>query len=184
MNARILKLLILWNVVLSVVLVASLAFNAMWAQASNEPPVHVFGSDLNTQGADYNWASAANGLPINDTAPVTLVEVRVNLDTTHWHTCLVTGSATAVRTSGGGIWNYGLGMDSPATFKEGSSHAVEFEDFAAGGVGRWEVSTIAGWSRLRGTHTFYLLANKNTVNDPESRAFNASLHVACFQTKI
>jgi hypothetical protein len=183
MNSRLIKMLVLWNVALTLLFLLSLAFHAAWVSAANDPPVRVFMANADDQGGDHNWNTEPTGLPINSTVPVSLVSVRVNLDD-HRHTCLVTGSATAERTSGGGLWNYGLNMDTTASFLDGSARIIEFADFGTDTAGRWEVSTIAGWDNLSGKHKFHLLANKNGAGDPESRAFNASIIVACFKTKI
>lgn len=183
MNSRLVKLLVLWNISLSLLFVLSLAFNAVWVNAANDPPVRVFTANADDQGGDHNWNTEPTGLPIDNTVPVSLTRVRVDLGD-HRHTCLVTGSASAVRTSGGGLWNYGLNMDTTATFKDGSARIIEFADFGTDTGGRWEVSTIGGWDGVSGKHTFHLLANKNSAADPESRAFNASIIVSCFRTKI
>jgi hypothetical protein len=72
-------------------------------------------------------------------------------------------------------------VDASDDFVHASRRIIEFEEFADGGISRWEVSTVMGFDGLAGIHTFYFMANKNEDATPTSLAFHPSMIVACFR---
>jgi hypothetical protein len=175
--------LVRWNIALTVLFLIALGANTVLARAAYDPPARVFVASGVNDGGGHDEQVVPIGIGVDSTDPVVLASVEVNLKNGQDHVCLATASALAVRSSGGGLWEYGLGLDSPTVVIE-SVRTIEFEPFAAGGVSRREVSTVLGFDGLSGQHTIYFLANKNTAADPNSRAFNPSLVVACFKDQL
>lgn len=93
---RSLRLLKTWNVVLTVLLLASLGANAAWLQAAADPPIRVFGASADDAGGGGSFAEGDMPVLSEYTleSPLTLVSVNTShLSRNHGHTCLVTASA-------------------------------------------------------------------------------------------
>src|SRR5919202_4377410 len=99
MNSRSFKLLVAWNIVLTVLFLVSLVLNATWAQAASDPPVRVFTASPEHGVGSGSETTADFKITRNDTW-TELLSVRVDLGTTHKHNCAVFASSD-VSTNGG-----------------------------------------------------------------------------------
>lgn len=175
MNSRILKLVVLWNVALSVVLLVSLAFNASWTQAANDPPVKIVTAHADTIGGDN--AKGTSGLTINtNTGYVTLLSASVSLSTTSNSTCLVTASVGVNAAGNASTHNVGLSKDTTSSVETASNREIYFPN--ATGVN--EVTSVYGFNNLTGSHTFYFLA----TGSPAMTASTRTMIIACFSKKL
>jgi hypothetical protein len=180
MNARSIKWIIFWNIMLTVALFVSLAANAVWVQAADDPPVKVATVNLGHVGGDHSESTA--DVVINGTAPQSLVSATVDLGTKHSHVCLVTATAATdanIVGSKGSVVVFGLNMDDSGSTVEASDRRIKVE---TGGVLVGNGATTLGFDNLQGTHTFYLSARlPNTQFNDNPTVSAASMTVVCLK---
>lgn len=172
MNSRPIRLLVIWNVVLSVLLLLSLGVNAVWVQAANDPPVQVVTVNSDDIGGDHSQSTTQK--LINGSSTVTLLTATVSLSTAHTHTCLVTASADTNATNHASTHNLWLNMDSTSFFA-GSQREVYFT-----GADNQEVTSLYAWDNLSGSHTFYFAGS----GSPQMAVNARSMTIACFKTHL
>jgi hypothetical protein len=181
METRRFKFLVLWNAILTVLLVASVGVNAMWAQAAADPPVKVFSTTLDDAGIDFGNAANKN---ISSTTFTQVASVPATLSASHIHYCIVTASV-GTDWNGQGQYTIGIGYDDNTQILPYSKREFEFidqvivnhEDFQ-------EVSTQLGVSAFPGNHTFYLLAKKNSTTSSYLVIDRAVMTVVCLANQI
>lgn len=181
MNHRRFKFLVLWNVALTVILIASLSANAIWVQASADPPVRVFHAELDDSGIDFGNAAFKN---ISSTTFTQVAAVPATLSTNHVHYCVINASVGA-NWNGQGQYTIGIGYDDNTKILPYSKRQFEFidqvsvnhEDFQ-------EISSLAGVSAFPGNHTFYLLAKKNDSGSSYLVIERAVITVTCLANGI
>jgi hypothetical protein len=183
MNKRAFKLLLTWNVVLTVLLLAVLAFAALGAQAATDPPVRVFTATLD-HGVAGTGGTTVNAF-INSAVPYqTFLTVPVNFTgQSHVHQCLAIGSAN-VENPGGGTGNqyvFNIGMDSG--FGGNSYMTLELADNSGVNDPNFvPVTTNKIFTNISAApHTFRFGAYKRQPNDPNFTIHNASMTVICFR---
>lgn len=183
MFSRPVKLLALWNAVLSALLLGSLAVNAVFVQASNDPPAEVFTSITETVGGD--GSSTTNPVVITGTSPQVLTSVVAKVDIKHNHVCVVTGTAdvsAALVGSQGSNVIFGLSMDTNTATDAASDRRVAVEP---SGVRLATGATTFAYFGLQGKHTFYLSARlPNTSFNDQPTVNSASITVVCLQKKV
>lgn len=183
MFSRPVKLLALWNAVLSALLLGSLAVNAVFVQASNEPPAEVFTSTTETVGGD--GSSTTTPVVITGTSPQVLTSVTAKVDVKHNHVCVVTGTAdvtAALSGTQGSVVILGLSMDSNSTTDIASDRRVQVEP---SGVRIATAATTLSYFALQGKHTFYLSARlPNTSFNDQPTVNSASITVVCLQKRV
>jgi hypothetical protein len=170
--------LLVWNLVLTILLVALLAGGVgrpsasspiQIASAASTAPVNV--------GGDYTSTTLDD--TISTGTPDVLVQVSTNL-LNHTHYCLVTASAQANYDTNG-EFTFGLNVDTTASQAAGSANNIELTDNAGIDDDSYEeVSSTYGFTVTAGLHTFYwsaLALAGSTVVD------NSSMTVACFQVR-
>jgi hypothetical protein len=183
MNTRGFKLLLTWNVVLTVLLLAAFAFAAVSAQAANDPPVKVFTASLDHVIAGTG-GTAANAIITNTNAYQTFLTVPVNFTgQTHLHQCVAIGSAN-VENPGRGTGHqyvFNVGMDS----KYGGSSYMQIElgdNSDVNDPATWPVTTNKIFTSVSAAqHIFRFGAFKRSVLDPNFQINNASMTVLCFK---
>lgn len=173
MNKRTIKLLVLWNVALTVLLLASVAFNASLAQAAIDPPVKIYTAHADSIGGDHSQSTA--GMSVNkSTGYDTLLSTSVSLSTSS--TCLVTASASVNAAGSSSTHDVGLNVDSTTSVKAASDREIYFPTT----VGVNEVTTVYGFDNLTGSHTFDFLATGTPAMSVSAR----SMIVACFSARL
>jgi hypothetical protein len=180
---RILKAVVTWNIVLTVMFVIAMGLYAASAQAANDPPVKVFTAHLDDVGGGGAVATSDN--TINGTAPDQLAIVTTNtLGAGHPHTCLVVASAAA-KYAGKGTYVFGLSMDNAAATNVGSERRIEM--FDNGGIedDSWEeVSSTYVYDGVMGSHDFRWSARKSAGADSNLIVDAATLSVVCVKKNI
>ena len=181
MIVRIVKILVAWNVVLTVLLLISFAGNAALIQAANDPPVRVYTATLDDVGADSGLTS---GTTVSSTGYTPIASVVTNaLSINHQHNCMVIGSVGA-DFSGNGKYSIGIGYDASTSLLSNSKREFEFLDTAGNDYQFLEATTLHNVSSVAGSHTFYLLAKKNNSGSADLVVDEARILVMCFKKTI
>jgi hypothetical protein len=179
------RMLTIWVGVLTVLLLASLAASATLVQASSDPPVRIFSSSLQDIGGGHSEGSFI-GPPLaidsSNTATV-LSQVTVDLNKSGKQSCLVTGSAEVDQSvDGHSILQFTLTMDSLDGIANKPAHRrVEFQPYVYKAPAFEEVSSVAGFDNLSGTHTFYFLGRKNSDSYAPANVGAAGMVVVCYK---
>ncbi len=180
MNTRIVKWIVIWNVSLTILLLASLAGNAAWVQAANDPPIRAYTANLEDVGGD--GTSVTTDDIISTTTPDVLVGVTTtNLSVNHPHICIVTASAGAVHL-GDGTYTFGLSQDEILSTVAASDRIIELFDNAGINDDSYEeVSTTYAFTGVSGEHTFYFSARKRNAGDGDILVSASSITVVCMK---
>lgn len=182
MNARLIKLVVLWNVALTAVLLVSLLANAAFVQASNDPPVQVFTSSPEDLGGGRG---TGGGVTLDSTSYKVLASITTNnLSDAHKHVCLATGTANVLRYgTGSGFSNYGMSMDDTSSVQSPSRMSLLFEtedlDAAAASV-----ASTYGFTNVQGAHTFYFLGAKSADSATNVTVNNSSMTLVCMKKNL
>lgn len=184
MNTHPNKWIVRWNIVLTTLMLISLAMNAVWVQAANDPPVTVFTASADDVGGGGFYRTS--DVAITGTSATTLLSVSTaNLSAAHSHICLVTASAQAARTNNAaGLYTFGLNMDTANSLASGSGRYVQFLATTDEDKTQEAVSTVRYFRDVSGGHTFYLLAQKAAVGAADMTVTSASMVVACFKKEL
>lgn len=183
MNTTGFKLLLTWNVVLTVLLLAGLAFAALSAQAATDPPIQVLTANLD-HGIAGTGGSTASVLISSAVPYQTFLSVPVNFTgQTHIHQCLAIGSAN-VENPGSGTGHqyvFNVGMDS--SYGGYSFMTIELADNAGVNDPNFvPVTTNKIFTNISAApHTFRFGAYKRQPTDPNFTIHNASMTVICFK---
>jgi hypothetical protein len=184
MNTRAFRLLLIWNIVLTILLLIALAFAAVSAQAANDPPVKVYSASLE-HNSGATGGGAANKT-ISSTTFTDILTVNVNFGTqTHNHQCVVIPSARvdnpAVNKTGL-LYDFAVTYDSfPATSYNLSHMTLEFSDHASfDDVDTVPVTTNRVFTNIgNGMHTLRFQARKGAAANPTLTITNAYMSVIC-----
>lgn len=181
MNSRIVRIILGWNVVLTLLLLGSAAANVASVQASNDPPIRVF--TANTQLAGGAGAGQATDILINGTTNSTIADVEIQLPAAKPHICFGFASAEAEHQSGQGLYWFNLLRNgvSPTA----AQRRIELID--NGGIQDpkyKEVSTLNTWPNQTGTVTFSFVARKDSAGDSDIKVTNATLSVICVKKQL
>ncbi len=186
MFVRLNKWIIVWNLALTLALLASLAANAMWAQAAADPPVKVSTgtlSEVDVRGGHDEGSFIAPPLEISheDSATV-LAQTKINVGG-HKHTCLVTGSAEVDQSNDQhSTLQFTLTQDSTNGIDNKPAHRrVEFWPYSEGAPTRAEVTSVMGFDSVSGTHTFYFLGRRNDGTSAPANVSAAGILVMCVE---
>lgn len=185
MNPRLLKLVLVWNAVLTAVLFASLLVNANFAIAANDPPVKVFTSAPQHAGGVDGSSTDGNTTITSDTTWSSLTSVSVNFGTqTHNHQCVAVASADVVNPFSGGAHNayrFDIALDTFTNDTDtGTGRTLDFINSADGQSTQTVTTTRTFFNIPNGTHTIRLLARKFT-GAPNATASDASMSVICLK---
>jgi hypothetical protein len=181
MKARSNKWIVIWNIVLTVALLISFAASAALVQAAADPPVQVFTAPLNDIGLDYGNVGNKNVSSTTFT-PVAFVPITVSTD--RYHSCVAIASV-GLNWNSQGKYTIGIGYDDTTNIMPYSKRQFEFisqvginnEDFQ-------EVSSVVARTDVKGTHTFYLLAKKNSDTSSYLVIDRGVVTVICMHGKI
>jgi hypothetical protein len=176
MNRGILKWIIVWNLVVTVLLLVTLAARAGLAEAAKEPPVQVFNSSLAVNGGATDQHTAE--VPIQQTSYTPLAQVTVNLPQDKPHMCVANASAGAAHESGNGLYLVNLKRNG-ATLSVANRRFELIDNPGVKEPTYKEVSTLGAWTELTGANTITFSARKNSAADPDMTVVAASLNVYC-----
>jgi hypothetical protein len=181
MNSRIVRTIIGWNVVLTLMLLISAAANVSSAQASFDPPVRVFTATPNLVGGGAG--ERTTDLTINAVAPQTIAEVQVTLPAAKQHMCFAFGSAEVEHQSGQGVYQFGLERN--GFVPTATARRVELIDNPGTQDPKYkEVSTLYSWEGQTGNVTIGFTARKMSGADPDMKVTGATLSVICVKKVI
>jgi len=172
MNERRFRLVLIWNAILTALLLLSLAGNAMWVQAANDPPIQVAYAQSDDVGGGFGTNTTT--VVINSNTYTRVATAKLTMSDAHSHICFVTASAF----TGGAAASYhdfAIAMDTPEQPVVASRRQVYTE-----GAMLNEVSTIQAFTGLTGAHNFYLVAR----GTPATSVFNRGLIVVCLKKQM
>jgi hypothetical protein len=176
------KWLVLWNVIITGLLVTAVVVNLAPAQADN---VKVFSANgINDDGADGSATTVDDS--IDSTTPDPLVTITTTgLSNKHSHICLVTGSAEATFV-GTGVYIFGLSLDADAGTTASSDRRIEMFDNAGINDDTFEEvsSTIAYASLSPGDHTFTFSARKSVASNDSLNVSASSMTAVCMKKDL
>ncbi len=187
MNAPKYKLLVTWNIVLTTLLIVTLAVAAISVQAANDPPVEVFSATYD-HAAGTAGTSTGTDKTISSTTYTDLLTVPVNFTgQNHNHYCAIVASAN-VKNPGNGTGHYydfGVGYDSSSAASLVNS-VMRLELGDNGGVDdpSWMPVTtnrLFDAAFTPAAHTIRFQARKVSAADPNVVIDNASISVFCFK---
>ena len=190
---RSIRLLKTWSIILTTLVLLSLAANAIWVQAAAAPPVHVLSAasdDLGGGGSASTTDLVITPASTTD-SPLTLRSVTTsNLSPDHDHICMVTASALVTYAdpsnpqSAAAVFGLSIGSDIRLIdFTERTAHLVatadpdsEFE----------EVTTTFAFSNVRRDQTIRFSARWLSVESSTGNlnATTSSMTVACIRNPI
>ena len=180
------KLLIVWNIVLTTLLVVMLGIVATVTYAANDSPVEVFTAELDHPAGIAGNATGTNKV-INSTTFLDVLTVSVNFTgQTHNHYCTAIASANVINPGNGTghLYEFGVGVDDAGAGSYSNSNMIlDLSDNA--GVNDpswWPVTTNRTLSALTpAVHTVRFQARKQAAGDPNFEIDNASMTVLCFK---
>lgn len=168
MNTRLLKIVLLWNAVLTALLLASLLANANFALAANDPPVKVFTASPQHAGG-LDGGGTTNNVSVNSDATWTqLTTVGINFGTqTHAHQCVAIASADVINPFSGSTHNsyiFDLTLDLPSggSTDTPGTRMLDFVNNSSGESAQNVTTNRAFFNIPNGAHTVYFLGRKNT----------------------
>jgi hypothetical protein len=174
------KWLVLWNVIITALLLSALAIGTTPAQADN---VRVFAANgINDDGADGSSATVDDVIQSTTTDPLVAIST-TGLSAKHSHICVVTASAEATF-AGNGIYVFGIGLDGGAPV-EAADRRIEMADNP--GVNdddNEEVSTTIAFPGLVGDHTFTFSARKSSAGNGDLLVSASSMTAVCTKKDV
>jgi hypothetical protein len=187
---RSIRLLKTWFVVLSVLLLVSLGANAVWVQASSDPPIRVYTANADDAGAGGSSTTFSFPIPHSNAPPaprVTLRSVTTNfLSRHHDHTCIVIASTDVSiddpnpYTSTRGLFGLSRGTDPMILVEtERIVHLLATEDEDARIE---EVSTTFVFTGVRRDETISFSAH--WISGDDLIAHRPSMTVVCLRDSI
>lgn len=172
MNERRFRLLLIWNAVLTLLLLVSLAGNAMWVQASNDPPVQVASAQLDDVGGGFGTNTST--VVVDSSAYTKISTAKLTMSGGHTHICLATASAFT-NGAAASYHDFAIALDNPQQPVVASRRQV----YTAGALTN-EVTTIQAFTNLTGYHEFHLVAR----GTPAASVFNRGLIVVCLKKQM
>lgn len=185
MNTQKYRLVVIWNLVLTTLLIITLAFVAVSVQASNDPPVEVFTASLD-HGVGAAGTGTTTDVHVAGTGYTTILSVPVDFTgQNHNHQCFVSGSANVENPATGGKtgfrYDFTTKMDTAV-----SSFAVmtlEMSDNPShDDANFFPVTTTRIYTGVSAAaHTFSLVAREQSAANPDMTVTNATITVLCFK---
>jgi hypothetical protein len=176
------KWLVLWNVIITGLLVTAVVANLAPAQADN---VKVFTANgIDDVGGDGSSTTVDD--IIDSTTPDALVAIATTgLSANHAHICLVTASAEATF-MGTGVYIFGLSLDAQAGTTAASDRRIEMFDNAGINDDTFEeVSTTIAYANLTpGDHTFTFSARKSAAGNDSLNVSASSITAVCMKKDL
>lgn len=189
MNVRWLKIVIIWNAVLTALLLASLLANANFALAANDPPVKVFTARPAHAGG-LDGSGTTNNIAISsDSAWTTLMTVDINFGTqNHAHQCVAIASADVINPFSGSanqrlsyFFDLTVGLPNGGSADGPGTRTVEFINNGTYGNALESITTNRAFFNIQnGAHTVYFLGRKST-GAPNANVADSSMSVICMK---
>lgn len=185
MNNPKFKLLVTWNVVLTVLLVVVIGIAAVGVQAANDPPVQMYTAGLDHAGGAAG-AVRSTDFTVSSTGYQAILSITVNFTgQAHMHQCFVIGSASLINPATGGNTGYRYNF---STMHEASSTGyqtmvVEMSDNPSHDDANYvPVTTNMLYTNLdAASHTFTFVGRKQDGGNPDLIVDNATMSVLCFK---
>ncbi len=165
MNSRMIKALLIWNVILSTLVLLLIGLYASAAQAANDPPVRMFQTPLD-HGASGKGGASTTPVEIKARDKWTLVQkLSVNLTGDHNHECAVIASSNASNAPGNSVDNkyqFILTLDDPnPNANTATTRTIDFDDGrTVTDHNNMEVTAAILYHATNEPHTFYWFAKK------------------------
>ncbi len=184
MNPRFIRIVIVWNIVLGALLLISLAANAVYVQAANDPPVHVFTASMDDVGAAGSGTIVDRD--VTSTAYFTLAQIGTSaLSANHSHVCVDTASANAEYLEGSGEYVFGVNVNDSTTIHGNSPRTIEmFDNNGINDDSFEEVTTTWAFENISGPNTFTSSARKASAADGDLRIDAAAMTVICLKKHL
>jgi hypothetical protein len=184
------KVLLFWNVALTVIVVASLLVNANFVMASNDPPVKVFTATADhaggLDGASTNFNSSIN----SDTTWTLLESVNVNFGTqTHPHHCVAVASADVINPYGGASgahnsYRFDLSINTPSPAADTPGERMLDFVNTADSVASQTVTTNRTFFNIgQGSWNIYFLARRSAGGTVTATVSDVSMSVVCMKVQ-
>jgi hypothetical protein len=182
--ARTGKWLIIWNLLVTALLVATISAATTRAKADDHATVFTSGQQGPLHDGGDGSSATADDL-IEGTAPDALVAVTTTgLGMNHTHICLVTASAEATFVADG-TYIFGLSLDGAASTMAASDRRVEmFNNPDINDDSFEEVSTTFAFANLTGDHTFTFSARKTSASDGILNVSASAITAVCLKTDL
>lgn len=185
MNKRVLKIILIWNAVLTALLIGSLLMNANFALAANDPPVQVFTAHADHAGGENGGGTVTNFNIYSNTVWSQLLTVNVDFKTqTHNHQCVAIASADVINPYTGNPHNayrFDIALDSGTTGDDTiSGRTLDFVNSTTGSSVQTVTTNRAFFEIPNGVHTVYFLAKKFT-GSPTAVVSDSSMSVICMK---
>ncbi|CAN5340276.1 hypothetical protein BH20ACT24_BH20ACT24_10360 [soil metagenome] len=175
--------MIIWNLVVTVALVAMISAATTGANADDQATVFTSRpvGPLNDGG---DGSSTTTDDIIESTLADELVTVQTTgLSTAHSHICLVTASAEATFVADG-TYIFGLSLDGAATSAASNRRIEMFNNPDVNDDSFEEVSTTFAFSGLSGDHTFTFSARKSSAWDGNLNVSASAMTVVCMRIEL
>jgi hypothetical protein len=175
--------LIIWNVVVTALLVATISVATTGAEADDQATVFTSGP-LGPLDDGGDGSSATADDIIESTAADALVAVTTTgLSPDHSHICLVTASAEATFVADG-TYIFGLSLDGAATSPASNRRIEMFNNPDINDDSFEEVTTTLAFAGLVGDHTFTFSARKSSASDGNLNVSASAIHAVCMKTDL
>jgi hypothetical protein len=174
------KWLVMWNVVITALLVTAVVVSLAPAQADN---LRMFSAQgINDDGADGSAATVDD--IINGTAPDALVSITTTgLSPNHTHICLVTASAEATFVADG-TFIFGLALDAGAPTATSERRIEMFNNPNINDDSFEEASTTIAYAGLTGDHTFTFSARKSAAGGGNLNVSASAMTAVCMKKDL
>jgi hypothetical protein len=182
MNDSKYKLLVIWNVILSTLLLLAIGVAAAGVQAANDPPVQVFSATLD-HGVGVTGNATANNVTLDTTSWKPILSVPVNFaGQAHNHQCIVVASANLENPTSnttGHRYDFSLAIDGSTSLW--SLMQVEMSDNASVDDANFvPVSTNRIFTDMSpAAHTLNFVGRKEAAGSPSLVVTNSSVSVIC-----
>lgn len=183
MNTRKYRLLVTWNMVLTTLLVLTLAFVAVTVQASNDPPVEIFSANLD-HGIGAAGTGTSNDVHISGTGYQTILSIPVDFTgQSHTHQCILIGSANVENPATGGKtgFRYDFSTKMDAVVSSFSVMTLEMSDNLSHDDANFvPVTTSRIYTNVSAAaHTFTFVAREQAAANPDLTITNSTFSVIC-----
>lgn len=181
MNDRRFRLLLIWNTVLTVILLISLGANAVFVRAAGDPPVKVF--SVTTDDADIGGDTSSK-LVIDSRRQKRLMPIELDLSTDQAHHCVAVASLEIRQPQQAGRYEVALGWET-GTFQYTSIRDLTFANRDPQNQSEVrQVTTVFSRKLTPGSHTLSLLGSKRDEGMPDLKIDKAAMFAICMPHNI
>lgn len=185
MNTRWLKIVLIWNAVLTALLLASLLANANFALAANDPPVKVFTARSAHAGGLDGSGTTTNVSLNSDSTWAQLMTVDVNFGTqTHAHQCVAIASADVFNPLSGThnayYFDLTVGLPNGGSTDGPGTRSIDLVNSSSAPTIQNVTTNRAFFNIQNGVHTVYFLGRKAS-GSANATVGDSSMSVICMK---